>query len=151
MARRRRFRRAVGRAVSGAYRRAKAKAGPNIQAIKSNQRTRTVLIGGASAAGFGLVQSWVNLPSLSGLPDTLVYGTGAMAVGLLARSPVITDIATGPFFAGLHHIALHGVGQAVWGDRVGGEFDQLTTGGEFDQSSGYDERETVTAGDFDDL
>lgn len=98
-------------------------------------------LGGASAALFGLAQSKVNLPGITGVPDSLTYGAAGLAVALITGSDLLANVATGPFFAGLHNVALHGIGST----QVGGEFDDVAG----DESAG--EFDDVAAGDFDDI
>lgn len=129
------------RRTSGTFRRRTG--GPSPAAVRNRARTRLLTLGGAGAAVFGFIQSKVNLPGIPGLPDSLTYGTGGLAIGLFTGSETLLNIATGPFFAGLHNIALNGVG-----DKVGGEEDE--TAGEFDDVAGG-EFDDVAAGDFDDL
>ena len=127
------------RRSSGTFRvQRSAKGGPSPQAIKNRARTRFLALGGATAAAFGLLQSKVPLPSLPGLPDSLSYGAAGIAVGLLTGSDALLSCAAGPFFAGLHNVSLHGVGQ-TWETHVGGEFPDVA--GEFDEIGADDFRD----------
>lgn len=118
------------------------------QRIKEKVRLRTLGFGGATAFAFGFLQSKINLWSIPNVPDSLTYGTAGIALGLVMKSDTVVQAATGPFFAGLHNIALHG-----FSDVVGGEFDNSeTVAGEFDNPETVaGEFDTVTAGDFADL
>lgn len=117
------------RSNSGTFRRVQRSSGPSPKAIRNRSRTRMLTLGGATAAAFGLLQSKLNLPSIQGIPDSLTYGAGALAVGLITDSETLMNCATGPFFAGLHNVALNGVGSTAVGyddgDEMAGEFDEI--------------------------
>lgn len=105
-------------------------------AIKQRARTRTLALGSVGAFGFGLIQEkWEGLPSVEGIPDTLVYGGIGTVAGLLLRSDTLTQLSMGPLFAGMHHIGRKGFTDAAVqlgeDDSVQGEFDSVQ--GEFDR------------------
>lgn len=106
-------------------------------AIKSRARSRTLALGSVGAFAFGLIQEkWEGLPSVEGIPDTLVYGGIGTVAGLLTRSDTLTQLSMGPLFAGLHHIGRKGftkeaVELGADDEAVEGEFDSVQ--GEFDR------------------
>jgi hypothetical protein len=110
--------------------------------IKARARTKTLALGSLGAFGFGLLQekmggtgTGTGLPSVEGIPDTLVYGGIGTVAGVLLKSDTLTQISMGPLFAGLHHLGRKGFspeGVALGEDdtAVEGEFDSVS--GEFD-------------------
>lgn len=130
------------RASRGRFRRAgrsiRRVAAFSIARFKEKQQSKHLLLGGAGAVGFGLVQRNVELPGIKGVPNSLTYGAAGVAAGVLMRSDALVKVSTGPFFAGLHNIAK----AFPKAETVSGEYDR--TEGEFD-------REEVGAGDFDDV
>lgn len=109
--------------------------------------TGTMVLGGAAALGFGLIQRKVKLPGIPGVPNSLTYGAITAGIAVIAKSHKLLQIANGPLMAGIHNIGLRGLGA----DNVAGEFDGDFTAGEFDSTEGEFDREEVSAGDFDDL
>lgn len=138
-----RARRSVGRRLARSARRAVRKGGVSIARLKEKQTVRTLGLGGMAALGFGILQKNVKLPGLEGVPNSLTYGTVAVATGVIAKSDVILKLGTGPFFAGLHNIGLKGIGKA---ETLSGEDDDATEG-----ESAAGEFEDVAAGEFDDV
>jgi hypothetical protein len=122
----------------GGRRRRASRGGSSPARIAERCTTQSLAYGALSALVFGFLQRKVRLPGITGIPNSLTYGTGAAIVGVVIRSRKMVQAASGPLFAGLHTVGLKG----VEGDTVAGEFDE--TAGEFD-------REEVTAGEFDDL
>lgn len=123
-----------------AIRRGAQRAGQSIARLKEKEKVRTLGLGGLAAVGFGILQKNVKLPGLSGIPNSLTYGTVAVATGVLAKSDVILRLGTGPFFAGLHNIAIKDFGKA---DTVSGYIDSGS-----EEAAG--DFEDVAAGEFDD-
>jgi hypothetical protein len=111
--------------------------GVSARAIKDKARTKTLAFGGLTALGFGVLQSQVKLPNITGVPNSLTYGAGALAVGLMAGSDVLVNMALGPTFAGLHNIGLNGLG----GTSIAG----------VDSVAGSSSVFPEIAGDFEDL
>lgn len=108
-----------------------------------------ITVGSVSSLAWGLLQRNVKLPGIDGVPNSLTYGAGTIAVGMFAGSNLLVQAGFGPLCAGLHTIGLKGLkGDKTPEDTTGGEFDALpeTTGGEFDATEG--EFEDVASGDF---
>jgi hypothetical protein len=132
----RRFGRRAGRAI-------RKGAGFSAAKLREKGNTQTFALGGLTALAFGYLQSKVKLPGIEGVPNSLVYGAGGAAVGVIAKSDKLLKMSFGPLCAGLHNIGLKGIKN---GEQIAGEFD--STEGEWDSTAGDEE---VTAGEFDDL
>lgn len=133
---------------SSGKRRSNKRGGTSPAKQRDRQNTKTLTLGGVTALAFGLIQRNVKLPGIPGVPNSLTYGAGLAAVGIVAKSDPLLKMSCGPLFAGLHNIGLRGIGA----DNVAGEDDE--TAGLFDegdQTAGLFDQEEVTAGDFEDL
>lgn len=115
-------------------------------AVRQKANIQMISVGGITAAAFGLLQRNVKLPAIEGVPNTLTYGAGTVALGAFTGSNLILQAGTGPLFAGLHRLGYRGLrGDKKPEDETGGEFDRLGPG---DATEG--EFEDVAAGEFDD-
>lgn len=153
--RNKRSRRPSGRAVVR-YVRTGAKKGVarfRAQDVQQKVRQRVLTLGGLTSFAFGLLQSKLQLPSIPNVPDSLTYGAAGVAIGVLAKSPIIMDCSTGPLMAGLHNFGLRGFSEELGGefDEVGAEEDDVVAGEFDDGETVAGEFDDVVAGDFDDL
>ena len=128
----------VARRRTGGRRRSAHK-GASPGRVRERCISQGLAYGGLSALAFGFLQRKVKLPGITGIPNSLTYGSLAAITAVIVKSPKLLQASAGPLYAGLHNVGLHG----VEGDSVAGEFDDQTAG-EFDQQE-------VTAGEFDDL
>lgn len=146
--RRRARARAAARAVRTYVRAAgaRAKQGVSAAAVKQKANAQMLMVGGVTAAGFGILQRHVKLPAIEGLPNTLTYGGAAVTLGVFTGSNLLVQAGAGPLFAGFHRLGYRGLkGDKSPADETGGEYDRLPSG---DATEG--EFEDVAAGEFDD-
>lgn len=147
----------------GGKRKGGGSGGPSPKAVREKANWETLAYGAVAALGFGFAQSKFELPGIKGVPNSLTYGVGAVAAGVLMDSDVVMRIGSGPLMAGLHNLAIKGFKDAetvsgefdsVEGefDATEGEFDSDSVAGEFDSGDAVEgEFEDVAAGDFSDL
>ncbi len=153
----------AGAALRTAYQNVRARGAQSAAKLREKQNFKTIAYGGLGALGFGFLQQNIKLPGLDGVPNSLTYGAGTVAVGMLTKSQTIISVGTGPLFAGLHNLGLKGLRNA---ETLSGEFSADRTEGEFERTEGEFDRigdggpnadavegeyEEVTAGDFADL
>lgn len=132
---------AVRRAGGAVRRNARRALGPSDRERRQRQAWEGLVYSSVASLAFGYIQSKTLLPGIKGVPNSLTYGVGGVAAGVLLGSDAVVAAAQGPLCAGLHNLALKGFTNA---DQLAGEFDQ--TAGEYDAVEGEFDQ---TAGEFD--